>query len=215
MPICPKPELLSGLLSSSLTAEDEAAVRAHPVECSPCRAVLDRATNDPDLARWADRAATPSPFEHEPGLERLLEGLEQAGSFGDVAAPRHRTTAALGPPRAAGDLGTIGQYRIVKELGRGGLGVVLHGHDETLDRPVAIKLLHPERVDGDTHRHPAREARHAARFRHDNVVIVFGVEETAEGVPFIVMEYIPGPSVAELLRKQTRLTPREAAELVA
>ena len=93
----------------------------------------------------------------------------------------------------------------MKELGRGGLGVVLHGYDEKLQRPVAIKLLHPDRVDGDTHRHLAREARNAARFRHDHVVVVYAVEQTADGLPFIVMEFIPGPSVAVLLRERTRL----------
>ena len=61
----------------------------------------------------------------------------------------------------------------------------------------------------------SREARHAARFRHDHVVVVYAVEESPEGLPFIVMEYIPGPSVAELLRERMRLDPRHAAELAA
>ena len=47
------------------------------------------------------------------------------------------------------------------------------------------------------------------------MVVVYAVDETAEGVPFIVMEYIPGPSVAELLRERTRLAPLKAAEWVA
>ena len=184
------------------------------MDCSTCRSALDRATADPQLARWAQRAGAPSPYEHEPGLARLVEGLAQSPKAVDVSTVAQHAPIALGPPRVMGDLGTIGPYRVLKELGRGGLGVVLHGYDENLDRPVAIKLIHPERVDGDIHRHLAREARHAARFRHDHVVVVYAVDETAEGVPFIVMEYIPGQSVAELFASGPGW-PREAAEWIA
>ena len=215
MPACPTPELLSGLLSASLTAEEEARLRAHLGECAACRAVLDHATDDPDLARSAGRARTPSPYDDEPALARLVSRLAQPSEFVDLPVVRPPTAIALGPPRVQGDLGTLGPYRIVREVGRGGLGVVFEGYDETLGRAVAIKRLYAERVDGEDRRQLAREARHAARFRHDHVVVVHAVEETADGLPFIVMEYIPGPSVAELLCERTRLAPRQAAELAA
>jgi len=217
MPIsaCPDPELLSGLLSASLTADAASSVRTHVAECPACRAALERATEDAELARWALLARAPSPYKDEEALERLMSRLEETSDGVSQPAARHRAATALGSPRVKGDLGTIGPYRIIREIGRGGLGVVFEGYDDTLGRSVAIKRLHPERVDADNCRRLAREARLASRFRHDHVVVVYAVEETADGVPFIVMEYVPGPSVADRLREQKRLVPRVAAELAA
>jgi eukaryotic-like serine/threonine-protein kinase len=215
MPPCPAPELLTGLLSTTLTAEDEASVRAHLSHCADCRRALDQATDDPDLARWAQRANTPSSYQSEPKLLQLIERLAQSPVVFDSPAGARTMAMEFGPPRAPGDVGTLGAYRILREVGRGGLGVVFEGYDETLGRPVAIKVLRADCVDGDDFRQLAREARHAARFRHDHVVVVYAVEESSNGLPFIVMEYIPGPSVAELLRERTRLEPRQAAELAA
>ena len=215
MPGCPPPELLSDLLSASLAEAEEESLRNHLAECDSCRKALDRATDDPQLARWAQRAATPSPYRDEPGLVQLVEHLARSSVVFDAPAAAAATPIELGPPRVTGDLGVLGRYRIVKEVGRGGLGVVYQAYDETLGRAVAIKVLRGDRGDGNDRRQLAREARHAARFRHDHVVVVYAVEESPEGLPFIVMEYIPGPSVAELLRERMRLDPRHAAELAA
>ena len=166
-------------------------------------------------SRAAQRAATPSPYRDEPGLVQLVEHLARSSVVFDAPAAAAATPIELGPPRVTGDLGVLGRYRIVKEVGRGGLGVVYQAYDETLGRAVAIKVLRGDRGDGNDRRQLAREARHAARFRHDHVVVVYAVEESPEGLPFIVMEYIPGPSVAELLRERMRLDPRHAAELAA
>jgi tetratricopeptide (TPR) repeat protein/predicted Ser/Thr protein kinase len=215
MPPCPAPELLTGLLSKMLAAEDEASVRAHLSHSADCRRVLDQATDDPDLLRWAQRANAPSSFRSEPELLQLIDRLARSPDVFDSPAEGRPMTMEFGPPRAPGEVGTLGEYRILREVGRGGLGVVFEGFDEMLGRPVAIKVLRPDRASGDDFRQLAREARHAARFRHDHVVVVYAVAESSNGLPFIVMEYIPGPSVAELLRQRTRLEPRQAAELSA
>lgn len=212
---CPNLEVLSALLTSSLTDDEEARLRAHLGGCSSCRSALDLATDDHELSRWLKWARASLPYEREQELERVIN---RAASFSkSLAEPLERTSipVALGPPLVEGDLGSLGGYRVVREIGRGGLGVVFEGHDLALGRSVAIKVPRPDRLEGDHPRHLAREARHAARFRHDHVVVVHAVEETAEGVPFIVMEYIPGPSLGELLRQRTRLAPHEAAELAA
>jgi len=90
-----------------------------------------------------------------------------------------------------------GRYRILRELGRGGMATVFLAHDEELDRRVALKLL-PEHLAGDDafHARFLREARLAARLSHPNVVRVFDAGE-ADGRPFIVMEYVPGTSLAD------------------
>ena len=112
MPPCPAPELLTGLLSTTLTAEDEASVRAHLSHCADCRRVLDRATDDPDLGALAQCANTPSSYGSEPGLLQLIDRLAQSPVVFDLPADRRPMTMEFGPPRAPSDVGTLGGYRI-------------------------------------------------------------------------------------------------------
>jgi serine/threonine protein kinase len=102
-----------------------------------------------------------------------------------------------------------GRYRIERELGHGGMATVHLAHDEDLDRPVALKLL-PEHLAGDDafRARFLREARLAGRLSQPNVVRVYDAGE-ADGRPFIVMEYVPGTSLAEA----GRLAPMRVAEL--
>jgi tetratricopeptide (TPR) repeat protein len=182
--------------------------------CPFCRAALDRATDDEDLRQWARQDGFPSPFADDPVLRALHEELLRASpeSRADSVTPG---AGDLGPPRREGDLGTLGPYRIVSAIGRGGLGIVYLGFDEVLARSVAIKVPHRERIRDDDRRWLIREARLASRFRHDHVVVVHSVEETADGLPFIVMEYVPGSSLAALVRERQCLDPREAAAIAA
>jgi len=102
-----------------------------------------------------------------------------------------------------------GRYRIERELGRGGMATVHVAHDEELGRPVALKLL-PEHLAGDDafRARFLREARLAGRLSHPNVVRVYDAGE-ADGRPFIVMEYVPGTSLAQA----GRLAPGRVVEL--
>ncbi|MCB9592750.1 MAG: protein kinase [Sandaracinaceae bacterium] len=95
-----------------------------------------------------------------------------------------------------------GKYRIGKLLGEGGMGQVRLATDEALDREVAIKLIRPDLVAVSSVRADfLAEARAMARLVHPNVVGVYAVGEL-DGVPYLVMEYIPGRSLAELLRER-------------
>ena len=106
-----------------------------------------------------------------------------------------------------------GRYRIVRRLGAGGMAVVELAHDTQLDRPVAIKLLGEGLLgDADFRRRFIREARAAARLSHPNIVRVFDTGET-EGRPFIVMEYVPGESLAAVLERRRKVPPAEAVGL--
>jgi len=90
-----------------------------------------------------------------------------------------------------------GRYRVERELGHGGMATVYLAHDEELERPVAVKVL-PEHLAGDDafRARFVREARLAGRLSHPNVVRVYDAGE-ADGRPFIVMEYVPGASLAD------------------
>ncbi|MFD5402262.1 serine/threonine-protein kinase [Streptomyces griseorubiginosus] len=112
-----------------------------------------------------------------------------------------------------------GRYRVVGQLGRGGMGVVWRAVDEVLGREVAVKELRTYNdADGpelaDLRLRMQREARAAARVRHPGVVAVHDIGE-AEGRPLIVMELVEGPSLDQVLRKNGPLDPREAAGIGA
>jgi serine/threonine-protein kinase len=107
----------------------------------------------------------------------------------------------------------VGRYRIVRRLGAGAMAVVELADDMQLERPVAIKLLRASVLDdGDLRMRFVREARAAARLSHPNVVRVFDTGVT-EGRPFIVMEYVPGETLASVLERRRKLPSAEVVDL--
>ncbi|MHC4726673.1 MAG: protein kinase domain-containing protein, partial [Planctomycetota bacterium] len=98
--------------------------------------------------------------------------------------------------------GLIGPFTIEKELGRGAAGVVYLAHDTKLDRPVAIKSL-PDGVisDSKVQKRWQREARVLASLNHPNIAAIYEELEEVEGVSYLVLEYVPGNTLAELIAK--------------
>ncbi|MEU4097597.1 serine/threonine-protein kinase [Streptomyces sp. NPDC026673] len=117
------------------------------------------------------------------------------------------------------DLGRLvaGRYRLVERIGRGGMGTVWRAEDELLGRPVAVKRLHaqPHLQDDELatlFERTRREARSAARISHPNVVVVHDVVDD-EGLPTIVMEYVPSTTLGDLLKEHGPVPPGEAARI--
>jgi eukaryotic-like serine/threonine-protein kinase len=109
-----------------------------------------------------------------------------------------------------------GRYRIDRRLGAGGMSTVFQATDTVLERPVAIKLLaeHLAQDDAFVARF-RREALAAARLQHPNVVQVFDSgEDPGSGRHFIVMEYVDGPSCADLLRDYKALDVEQTVGIV-
>lgn len=109
------------------------------------------------------------------------------------------------------------RYRLGEVLGRGGMGTVWRGVDETLGRPVAVKEMRfPGNVDDDEKRRlitrTLREAKATARIRTTGAVTVFDVVEEDDR-PWIVMELVEGRSLSDAIRADGPLTPRRAAEV--
>ena len=101
---------------------------------------------------------------------------------------------------------TIGSYRLDSVLGEGGMGVVFAGTHVELGTPVAIKLLHPHLVrDAEVARRFEREARAAARLRHDHVVRILDLLTAEDGARCIVMDRLEGESLHELLEREGSL----------
>src|SRR5205823_5844965 len=124
-----------------------------------------------------------------------------------------REPSILSPPQAEDELGRLGGYRVLRELGRGGMGRVFEAVDEALNRRVALKVLNPE-----TAAHPMgrarflREARAMAAVQHDHVVAVYQVGED-NGMPFLVMPLLQGEPLDRRLDRLGKLSPAEALRI--
>jgi len=108
-------------------------------------------------------------------------------------------------PAAAPMLRQLGDYRIIREVGHGGMGVVYEAEQISLSRHVALKVL-PKTALPDIRqkRRFEREAKAAAKLHHTNIVPVFGVGEE-DGLPFYVMQFIQGLGMNEVLQELKRL----------
>jgi formylglycine-generating enzyme required for sulfatase activity/serine/threonine protein kinase len=131
----------------------------------------------------------------------LLERLRQADQLVEqtLAAP-------LQSPA-----GTFGDYDLLEEVGRGGMGVVFKARHKSLDRIVALKVLFSDDT-GDERKRFDREAQAVARLQHPNIVQVYEVGEAA-GQAFVSLEFVDGESLSRRLHG-TRLPAEQAAELI-
>lgn len=107
-----------------------------------------------------------------------------------------------------------GQYDIQRELGRGGMGIVLLARDERLDRLVALKVLPPElAAQADTRERFLREARMAAQLSHPNIVPVYRADEI-NGFAFFAMGFVDGETLGERIRDRGVLPPAEVVRVL-
>ncbi|MHC4567682.1 MAG: protein kinase domain-containing protein [Planctomycetota bacterium] len=120
---------------------------------------------------------------------------------------RRSKSEATGPTRsfdspAAGPGGRIGPFRIERELGRGGAGVVYLAHDTKLDRSVAIKSVPAELADDPAAQSRfLREAKLLASLNHPNIAAIHEELKEAEGAVYLVLEYVPGQTLGERIAK--------------
>src|SRR5439155_27136292 len=156
------------------------------------QALLDELSDHWPLKDWKSDSETATAAATERAdLSRLLDRLRQtpppgaASTF--VGEPRStEARVCLGPPEREGDLGTLGSFRVLAELGRGGMGIVYRAYDTALARTVALKVLRWERVDDQARSRFVREAQAAARLEHENVVAVYAVVNSPNATPYLV-----------------------------
>ncbi|WP_246821610.1 protein kinase, partial [Brachybacterium sp. HMSC06H03] len=107
------------------------------------------------------------------------------------------------------------RYRVEEPIARGGMATVHRGHDQRLDRVVALKIMHPHlAMDEDFRRRFGREARSAARLAHRNVVGVFDQGEDEDRI-YLAMELIEGETLRARIVERGRLTVGESLEITA
>ncbi len=116
----------------------------------------------------------------------------------------------LKPSTRPGSLGRIGHYEVLEVINKGGFGIVFRAFDDVLKREVAVKVMAPQiAATSPARKRFLREARSSAAVRHENVVQVYEVAE--HPLPYLVMEFIPGESLQQLL---ARIGPLEVAEVL-
>ena len=147
-----------------------------------------RAGEQPSVEEYCDRYP-----DIADELRDLLPALAEVEQVKDQAPP------AVEPPR----LRQVGEYQIVREVGRGGMGVVYEAEQVSLGRRVALKVLAGGRSGHGLERFK-REARAAARLHHTNIVPVFGVGDH-DGMAYYVMQFIQGLGLDEVLQEVIRL----------
>ena len=100
----------------------------------------------------------------------------------------------------------LGRYKIIKELGKGSMGVVYQAHDPQIDRLVALKVLRRDRVDGESFvKRFLKDAKAIGRFSHPNIVTVYDVGKDREDI-YIAMEFVDGEPLNQVIQ-QKKTTP--------
>ena len=140
-----------------------------------------------------------------PGLAEEIRGLFPTIAVTErLKARQARSTdgrATLGPAQ----LERLGDFRIIREIGRGGMGVVFEAEQESLGRHVAVKVLPRQMLLDEKHlKRFEREARIAANLHHTNIVEVFGVGEQ-DGFHYYVMQYIRGVGLDAVIPQLAKL----------
>src|SRR5262249_25138402 len=199
---------------------------AHQPTCPICggRSVPSREGSDP---RVASHSALPTVVNaganadnpHLPSDERVTLALPSAAPAEVDEHPTLELEAEATVEYADGSQDSvappqIADYKVLRELGRGGMGVVYQAVQKSLKRTVALKMILAGEHAGPVERRRFhREAEAIARPEHPNIVKIYEVGE-AEGRPFLSLEYVDGGSLAQRLTG-TPLPPRQAARLIA
>ena len=186
------------------------AVVEHLNDCRHCQQRLEDLAARPSWWQNSRRyLQTPvdTTVPDVPAVDTLVIAQLQQSPEVELADVR----AFLQPPRHPEMLGRIGRYEVEREIGRGGMGIVLKGFDSELNRPVAIKLLAPYLASSGTARQRfIREGRAAAAVVHEHVIAIYGIE-TDNSLPAIVMPFVGGVSLQQHIDQHG---PLEAVDVV-
>jgi serine/threonine protein kinase/Leucine-rich repeat (LRR) protein len=156
------------------------------------------------------RKAPPSDcYAAEPEFALAMKKLASIESIaGDSSQADGRSSTEPLPP-----LGNIGQYRLLAQLGTGGMGTVYKAIHTRLEKIVAVKVLQADRVGPDGLARFHREMRAVGKLHHPNIVQAFDAGEE-NGTPFLVMECLDGCDLSKLIRQHGPLSPPDSCEII-
>jgi eukaryotic-like serine/threonine-protein kinase len=189
---CPLPTELEDLIAGRLDAERHRTLDRHIESCAPCRAAIEALDEpeDPFFAAVGELAGLAVSYESRPFRQEIdrLRSLPRPGDLPFSSSGRDSLVD-----------GTLGDFRIVRQVARGGMGVVYEAEQISLGRRVALKvlsfagLLDPRRMQRFQN-----EVRAAASLEHPHIVPVYAVGSD-RGVYYYAMRFIDGPNLAEFI----------------
>jgi serine/threonine protein kinase len=208
----PDQQQLRAYAIGQLSDDQVLELESHLANCQECEETLDSLpVADATLLDGLRRPRPDDPVLREP---RLTSALARIAALIDTPGPTGSLAASVAVADAATDLGTIGVYRLLAELGEGGMGKVYQALHTKLKRIVALKVLPSVRL-----RNPhaisrfEREMEAVGRLDHPHIVRAIDAGE-ADGAHFLVMEYVAGWDLSTLSRHCGPLPVAEACELV-
>jgi WD40 repeat protein/tRNA A-37 threonylcarbamoyl transferase component Bud32 len=197
---CPSTQELQQLVAGRLLPQRARELARHLEECDRCRANAHTLSASETIGEAVRAEAAPdleSPYDTPPPPP----GPAAWANAGANARPYD----FLRPPQGPDEIGRLGDYRVLRELGQGGMGVVFLAEDTQLKRLVALKTMRPEAAAAAAARERfLREAQAIAALKHDHVVTIHQVGEEG-GVPFLAMEFLEGESLEERLKRESKL----------
>jgi hypothetical protein len=224
------PTMLSQFLSGELTADAERQVVEHLDSCRECQQRVEQLAGGQRW--WQEAHVFLSPEQEEAWTTSSIvlpladewhgqetghnecrdpgqDSQEASYSGDDEVAAMPISLDFLAPTDEPNSLGRIGTYEVVGVVGRGGTGIVLKAFDRTLNRLVAIKVLAPNlATTAAARRRFARESQAAAAVVHEHIVPIHAVSDQ-QGLPYLVMQYVPGRSLQQRLDRHGPLPIRE------
>jgi serine/threonine protein kinase len=209
------PHVLRALAAGRLHAAAAADVFTHLDNCAECRQAGVALAGDSFLLRLGaprpppgtvvealPQAATPSPAP-SPGQLPTAPYAVPAGS--PAPSPAQASTAPYTPPAVLPELRDHPQYDVLRELGRGGMGVVYLAKNKLMDRPEVLKVVNRQLLGqaGSAERF-LREIRSAAKLNHPHIVTAYSALQAGELLVF-AMEYVEGQTLAQFVEAHGRL----------
>lgn len=209
---CPEDAQLRAFEAGALTGSALAEVAGHLKRCPRCQSRVGQARTERDLSQPGHPPAVGGSGGEAATLLPPVMGKPAANLM-----IREASTAIpypfLAPAQSDGEIGRLGNYRVIRLLGKGGMGFVFHAEDLSLGRAVALKVMRPELGDEpESWQRFSREARVMAALKHAHLVTVYQVGQE-NGVIYLAMELLEGESLLDRLKSGTPFNSNQVIRL--
>ena len=203
---CPSHDQLRQLLGGSLDVGSEQTIELHVETCESCGQTLEDICQTVDAERWKYLAGTSKDRLEQSGRTKNASSAKSSNRRQNITVRIDRDHLKNAPK--------IDGFEISSVAGKGGMGVVYRANQLSLNRIVAIKTLHSS-APGDLERIERfkNEADSIARIQHPNVVSIHEIGDH-EGSPYLVLEYIHGPDLSQLIKKAAPFDNFSSAQLI-
>lgn len=220
---CPTLAQWEEFLHQGLSSEQTEPLARHLEHCEACAELLQQVQFDDTLSEQMRQHDTMAAPAFDPLVASLVErfaclanqdrtGVSDSTSEDEpnpeLTAPAvpaspdaSATVSFLAPPQQSDEIGRLGNYRVLKIIGGGGMGMVLQAEDPRLQRLVALKVMHPDMASKPGARERfLREARATAAIEHNHIIHIYAVDED-RGVPYLAMPLLKGMPLDQLLAR--------------